>query len=161
MDGALNFIQDKIVRAAGNEGNGLLSGHGLDARDLYVAGAGGVDLLDEVGGTELVLGERLDIGDGLAAEGLADEFDFLTLDILDGQDLDAGEEVGGEFVDGVAEDGLLDENDVALGLCDLLDHVEKVGSLFLEDLVHLSVIVDDDLVFHLHGISMGVDGIGG
>mgnify|MGYP006876479403 CR=1 FL=1 len=43
----------------------------------------------------------------------------------------------------------MNEEDVASGLLDSLAQVEEVLSLLLEDLVHLSVVVDDDLVVHL------------
>jgi len=57
--------------------------------------------------------------------------------------------VEGEVVDCVTEDGFLDEEDVAFCLLDFLNHIEEVGSLFFEDLIHLSVVVHNDLVFHL------------
>ena len=63
----------------------------------------------------------------------------------------------GQVVDGVAEDGFLDEEDVALGFLDLLDHVEEVGALFLDDLVHLAVVVYGDGVLHLYGGLLLVD----
>lgn len=87
--------------------------------------------------------------DGFAAGGFADEFHLVTLDILDTENPEFVEKVEGEIVDGIAEDALLDEEDVAFCLFDLLDHVEEVGALFLEDLVHLTVVVDDDLVLHV------------
>ncbi len=54
-----------------------------------------------------------------------------------------------EIVHCVSENRLLDEEDVALGFLDLLDHVQQICSLFLEDLVHLPVVVDNNLVLHV------------
>jgi len=55
---------------------------------------------------------------------LADEFDFVTFDFLDAQDVELCEEMEREIVDGVAQDRLLNKQDVALCLFDLFDHVE-------------------------------------
>jgi hypothetical protein len=54
-----------------------------------------------------------------------------------------------EVVHRVSENGLLNEEDVALGFLNLLNHVEQICSLLLEDLVHLPVVVDDNLVLHV------------
>lgn len=48
----------------------------------------------------------------------------------------------------------MDEEDVAVGFLDLLAEVEEVLTTFLDHLVHLPIIVDDDSVVHLqHCIS--------
>ena len=54
-----------------------------------------------------------------------------------------------EIVDCVAEDRFLDEEDVTACLFDFFAHVEEVCSFFFENLVHLSVIIYYNLVFHL------------
>jgi len=156
VEGAFGFVEDEGVGAAADDGDGPCGrrggggGFGVgDAGHFDDAGAGGLDFVEEVGGAEFVFGEGVDVGDGFAAGGFADEFDLVAFDVLDGEDVEFGEEVEGEVVDGVAEDGFLDEEDVAFCLFDLLDHVEEVGSFFFEDLVHLSVVVDDDLVLHV------------
>lgn len=44
---------------------------------------------------------------------------------------------------------ILDEENVAASLLNLLAKVKNVSLLFFEDLVDLSVVVDNDLVVHL------------
>lgn len=109
----------------------------------------GLSLFDQVGVTQLVLGESIDIGDRFASGRLGDEFDLVPLDVLDDHDLEFGEEVQGELVDSVSEDGFLDQQDVAASLLDLLAQGQEVLTFFLQDLVHLSVVVYYDLVVHL------------
>ena len=82
---------------------------------------------------------------------LANELDLVTLDVLDRKYSQLGEEVETEIVDGVAENGFLYKENIAFGFFDFLDHVQEISSFFLENLVHLAVVVDDDLVFHLTG----------
>jgi NTP pyrophosphatase (non-canonical NTP hydrolase) len=55
----------------------------------------------------------------------------------------------GEVVDGVTQYRLLDKENIASALLDLLAYVQEVLAFFLEDLVHLAVVVDDNLVVHL------------
>jgi hypothetical protein len=83
---------------------------------------------------------------------LANEFDIITLDILDDHDLHFGQKVKSQLVDGVSQNALLDQQDIAVGSLDLLDNVQNVLTLLLEDTVHLSVIIDYDVVFHLNSI---------
>jgi len=123
----------------------------------WVAHAGDLDncrlglggLFDEVGIAELLLGESVNVGDGLAPKRFGQERDLVTLDVLDDEDLELGEEVQRDVVDGVAQDRLLDEQDVAAPLLDLLAELKNVSALLLDDLVHLPVVVDDDRVIHV------------
>ena len=80
---------------------------------------------------------------------IADELNVLSLNVFDDHDLHLREEVERHLVDGVAEDGLLDEHDVAAGLLDRLAQVEDVRPLLAQCPVHLRVVADDHLVLHL------------
>lgn len=80
---------------------------------------------------------------------LANELDFITLNFLDGQDLQLGQKVKGEVVHSITEDGFLDKDNVTSALLDLFADVEQVLTFFLEDFVHLAVVVDNDLVVDL------------
>lgn len=80
---------------------------------------------------------------------LADELNLVSLNVLDTHDTKLGKEMQRQVVDGVSEDRFLDEEHVALCLLNLLDHVEQVCSLLFQDLVHLSVVVDNNLVLHV------------
>lgn len=88
VQGALRLVEDHGVGAAAHHRHGLAGR--LGARDFHHAGAARLGLLDEVGGAELVFGEGVDVGDGLAARRLADELDLVALDVLDGQDVELG-----------------------------------------------------------------------
>ena len=80
---------------------------------------------------------------------LADELDLVALNVLDDHDLELGQKVQRELVDGVAQDGLLDQQDVAARLLDLLGQLQDVLALLLQDAVHLLVVVHDNLRLHL------------
>lgn len=147
----LTLLQDQRVGTCANDRDCLPRIlHPCDLDDLC---PGETRLLDELGRTQLVLGKGLDVRDGPAPRRLCNEVDLVPLNVLDDHDLELGEEVQGQVGDGVSEDGLLDKEDVAAGLLDSLAQVEEVLSLLFEDLVHLSVIVHDDLVVHLAKVS--------
>ena len=118
------------------------------------AGSGGLDFFEEFRRAEFVFCEGVDVGDWFASCRFANELYFITFNVFNAQDVEFGEEVQGEVVDGVAEDGLLDQEDVTFCFFDFLDEVEEVGPFFFEDLVHLSVVVYDDLVLHV-GLGRG------
>lgn len=80
---------------------------------------------------------------------LANELNLVSLNILDTHNTKLGQEMQRQVVDSISENRFLDEEHVALCLLDLLDHVEQVCSLLFQDLVHLSVVVDNDLVLHV------------
>lgn len=99
--------------------------------------------------TELVLRECLDVRYRLTPETLGEEVDLVTLNVFNDEDIETFEEIERRLVYGVTKDGLLEEEDVAARLFDFLAEVEEVCSAFLDDLVHLAVVVDDDRVVHL------------
>ena len=80
---------------------------------------------------------------------LADELDFIPLNVLHCENIELGKKVQTQIVNSVAQNRLLDEKDIAFGFLDFLDHVEEIGTLFLEDLIHLAVVVHNDLILHL------------
>lgn len=80
---------------------------------------------------------------------VADEVDIASLDILDDHDLLLGQEVEREIVDGVSEDALLDENDIGTAVDDLLDEPDDVGSLLLQHLVDLRVVLNHDVAVNV------------
>lgn len=86
----------------------------------------------------------VDVGDGDCPDGLADEVDVVSFDVLDDHDALLGKEVQGEFVGGVLEDALLNQEDVGLRGDDLLDHFSDDLALFFHDAVHGLVVLDDD-----------------
>lgn len=147
MQTALALLQDEVVAAEREDADRRAAR--LDARDPYDLDARRARFLDEVRVPELVLGERVDVCDGLAPERLREELDLVALDVLDEQDVEPLEERERHVVDGVAEDGLLDQKDVAVRLLDLLADIQEVRAAFLDHLVHLPIIVDDDCVVHL------------
>lgn len=59
----------------------------------------------------------------------------------------------GQIVHRIPKDRFLDEKHIALCLLNLLNHVEEILALLFEDFIHLAVVVDDNLVFHLNPVS--------
>jgi len=154
---ALAFVHHKLIGASCQNTDGPSSV--LDASD-----ADNLDtrfrvprFLDEVCITKFVLSERVNVGDGLASQTLGQELNLVALHVPDDEDTKLLQKVEGEFIDGVAEDGLLNKEGVAVGLFDLFTDVEDVLTTFLQDLVHLAVVVDHDSVVHLSCVSMGSD----
>ena len=80
----------------------------------------------------------------------ANVVDIVALNVLDHVDLHLVEKVQRLVAHGLAQDALLDEEDVAARLLDLLAHVHNVVALLLEHAVHLRVVRDNHLVVKLH-----------
>ena len=108
-------------------------------------------LLHQIRHAQLILRKRLNVTNRFTTKTFAQELDLVAFDVFDDEDFELGEEVECEFGDGVAEDGFLDEEDVAPGGFDLLAQVEEVLTLFFEDFVHLAVVIYYDGVIHLRG----------
>lgn len=106
-------------------------------------------LLYQIRITQFVLREGLDVRHRLTSETLDEEVDLVTFDVFDDEDIETFEEVERRLVYSITEDGFLEKKNVAAGLFDFLAEVEKVGTTFLDDFVHLAIIVDDDRVVHL------------
>ncbi len=147
MQTTFTLLKNKAVATHGEYANCASPVlHASDADDFRSSMS---RLLDEVCVAELVLRERINVRDGLAPQTLGQELNFVALDVLDDENIEPLEEGERDVVDGVAEDGLLNEEDVAVRLLDLLAHVEKVLPALLDNLVHLPVVVDHDRVVHL------------
>ena len=152
MDGALAFVEHELVAAHREDADRAPAV--LHAGDFDDFGPVVVGLFHEVRVPELVFCECLDVCDGPASETLREEIDLVAFDILDNEDVEALEEGERRVVDRVAQDGLLDEQDVAAALFDLLADVQQIGAPLLDDFVHLPVIVDDDCVVHLRALTV-------
>ena len=149
----------------------------------------GLHFLNQLGAAQHFRRHVVDGGDGLTSETLAVKVDVFSFDVDDGEDLHFGQEVERHVVHGLAKDRLLDDEDVAARLLNLLHQVQNVrpaeyqtvqlisdllhnvsrqsqrprnesdqplGSrrrkdspFFSEHSVHLRVIRDDDVVFHV------------
>lgn len=122
----------------------------LDTSDPDNLGARVARLVDQICIPKLVLCESLDVCNRLAPKTLAQELNLVTLDVLNHKDVQLLEEAESSLVDSISENRLLEQKDVAVGLLDLFEDVEQVLTTFLDDFVHLSVIVDNDGVVHLN-----------
>ena len=81
---------------------------------------------------------------------LANEFNVISFDVLDNHDLHLGQEVQCQFIDGISKNALLNKENITAAGLDLLDNIEDIGTLLLENTIHLGVVTDNDIVFHLH-----------
>ena len=68
MKGSFCFVENKRIGAAADDGDGLLGG--FDACDTDDSSAAGLGFFDEIGCTEFVFCEGVDVGDGFAAGAL-------------------------------------------------------------------------------------------
>lgn len=97
------------------------------------------------------------------------ELDVVSLDVLDDHNLHLRQEVQRQFAHCVSEiikfnfllifkicrkmspeNALLNEQDVAAGILDLLAELQQIRSLLLQGTVHLRVVRNDHLVLHLN-----------
>jgi hypothetical protein len=154
---SLTLLQNKRVGSGADDADCLSwvlhTGH-LDNLGSIV-----LNLLNEIGITKLVLGKRINVCNGLASRRSGDEFDLIPFNVFDDHDLQLRQEMQGKVVDSISKDGFLDQENIASGFLDLLAERKQVLTFFFQDFVHLSVIIDDNLVVHLsksgHQIQLG------
>lgn len=107
----------------------------------------GLLLLHKLSSAQLLLGEGFDRSTRGAVEGTGNELNVGSLDVLHHQDLHVRKELERDVVDGIAENGLLNEKNIAAGLLDLLAHLENVSLLLIDESIHLSIVIEDHRVF--------------
>ena len=148
MEGPLGFVEHELVGPSQEDGNGsAFVGATCHLDDLSLSASG--DLFNELSESELLGGEVVNMGDRGGLEGLGDEVDLVSVDIFDDHDVLLCEEVERKVVEGVSQDALLHEDHVAAGHADFLHQVEDVLALLLQDAVHRSVVMHDDVVFEV------------
>lgn len=84
-----------------------------------------------------------------SVDGLADEAHILSIDILNNHNSLLGEEMEGKVVDSISKDRLLNEQNIAAGGNNLLDEVDNIFLLLLQDPVHGSVVIDNNVVLQI------------
>merc|ERR1712013_633270 len=114
----------------------------------HLCGAGG-EFFNEVSRSQEVRVQVINTCNGTTIQSFADEVDLVTFNITDHHNFHLAEEMESLIVDSVAKNGLLNENDIATRLLDLLTNVQDVLSLFTKNTVHLRVIGHDHIVLHV------------
>ena len=147
MDGTLAFIEYEL--AAAHREDADRAPPVLYARDFDDFRPVVVGLFYEISIPELIFRECLDVCDGFTSKTLREKIYLIAFYVLDGENVEALEEGERGVVDRIAQDGLLDEQNVAAALFDLFANIQQIGAPLLDDLVHLPVIVDDNRVVHL------------
>lgn len=87
----------------------------------------------------------VDVSNWSGLESATDEVNLISLNVFDDHDLFLGEEVESQVAGSLSKDTLLEQKHVGTGRDDLLDQIEDVLLLFLEQTVHGSVVVNDDV----------------
>ena len=151
VDGTLAFVEHELVATHREDAD--RAPPILHARDFDDFGPVVVGLFHEIRIPELVFRECLDVCNGLTSKTLREKINLVAFYVLDSKNVESLEEGERCVVDRVAQDGLLDEQNVAAALFDLLANIQKIGAPLFDDLVHLPVIVDDDGVVHLQHAS--------
>ncbi|RNA25964.1 hypothetical protein BpHYR1_014113 [Brachionus plicatilis] len=88
-------------------------------------------------------------GDRLARQTLAYKLNVVSLNVLDHHYFHFGQKVQRQLVHGISQNALLNEQHIAVGCFDFFHNVQNVLAFFFEYAVHLSVVVDDHIVFHV------------
>eukprot|EP00051_Salpingoeca_urceolata_P003627 m.59233 g.59233 ORF g.59233 m.59233 type:complete len:321 (-) comp12960_c0_seq1:985-1947(-) len=147
VNGAVGLLQDELVRATHD--NAHRCTRLVHARNLDNLALADSDLLDKVSLCHGFLGKVVDTGNGPAPEALAGKLNVVAFNVLDDHDFHFCEKVKGKVVDGITQNRLLDEQDIATGLFDLLAQVQNVGSLLPQHPVHLSIVTHNNLVLQV------------
>ena len=90
----------------------------------------------------------VNVGDWADSQSFGDEWNIFSLDILDEHDVLLCQEMESKVIGCVSHDRLLEKDDIDASLDDGLDQLCNIFSLFLQDSVHSSVVLNDDVVFH-------------
>lgn len=80
----------------------------------------------------------------------ADELNIIAFNVFDDKDIRLRQEVERKVIHGIAKNALLDQEDVAARLFDLLHHIYNVLPLFSQNPVHRRVVRDSDIVLQHH-----------
>lgn len=125
VERTFRFVEDEVVGAATDDGDGLTGGFGGYPGDFDGAGAVRGDFFDEAGGAEFVFGKVFNVGYWFATGTLTemsvalsiclpagllyftDEFHFVSFNILDTHDVDFFEEMESIDVNCISQDRLL------------------------------------------------------
>lgn len=111
MEGTVSFVEDQLVGTSEEDGNSLVCGWAACDLDNF-SSATGTNLFDETGMSELIGVELVNMSNWGAIDGLADEIDVISIDILDNHNLLLGEEMKSKVTDGLSKDTLLEEKNV-------------------------------------------------
>ena len=107
------------------------------------------NFLDKISSSELFFGKLVDVGNRGSSDSSRDEINLLSVDVLDDHDVFLGEEMESEVGDGLSENRLLKQKHVGTGGKDLLHELENVLSLFLEESIHSSVVVYNNVALEI------------
>lgn len=147
MQTALTFFHDEVVTP--HRENAYRTPAILHPSDPNNLGTRMTRLLYKIRVPELIFCKGVDVCYRFTAKALGEELDLVTLDLLDGEYIQAFEEVERRVIHCITENGFLDQKDIAIGLLDLFANVEKILSAFFDYFVHLAVVVDYNGVVHL------------
>lgn len=148
MQTTLAFIYNKII--ASRSQNADSSSPIFDASDAHNFNTRVTSFFHQIGISQFVFSERLNVRDRFASQTFWEEFDLVAFHILDNKDIQALEIVKRQIIDCVTENRFLDQKNIAVRLFDLLAQIEDVLATFLQHFVHKTVIVNDDGVIHLY-----------
>ena len=148
MEGSVGLIEHELVRASEQDGDSLVIGGALGHLHDLGRATGGL-LGDEASSSKLFGLELVNVGNRGRVDGLADEFNVVTLDVLDYHNLFLGEEVKSEVADGLTKHTLLQKEHVGSRSDDFLDDSKNVLALLADDSVHGLVVADDNIRLHV------------
>lgn len=111
MEGPICLIEHQLVATSEEDGDGLAlvgaSGH-LD----NLGSTAGTALFNEVGLSEFLGLELVNMSDWGSTDSFRDEVNVITVDVLNNHDLFLGKEMECQVTDGFSEDALLEEKNV-------------------------------------------------
>ena len=148
MEGTVSLIKHELVGASEQNGDSLTLVGAASDLDNFL-GTTSADFLDQIGSSELLLGELINVSNGNGVDSSANEINFFSVNIFDDHNTLFGQEMKSKVAHSFSEDALLEQKHVSTSSEHLLNKVSNVDSLFLEETIDSGVVVDNNVALHV------------
>mmetsp|Transcript_4094 Transcript_4094/g.11962 ORF Transcript_4094/g.11962 Transcript_4094/m.11962 type:complete len:408 (+) Transcript_4094:510-1733(+) len=150
VDGPLGLVQQELVGGA-DEHRDAAARAALQAREAHDGTQVRAQalLVHELSLAQLLRCESFKARCSLHSQHLGNKLNVIALNVPHYKDLGLRAEVQGQVSSCIPQDGLLDQQDVAAGLGNLLHHLGKDGALLPQEPVHGGVVPHLDVALHV------------
>merc|ERR1719341_2378236 len=141
------MVLHQLVAAPDDDGTGFAGRR--HPSDLHALRATRLHLLHQISAGKVLRSEVVKGGNWPAADGLAQEVNVLSLNVLHDHNLHLVKEMDSQVGKSIPENRLLDEQNIAASLLHLLHYVEDVCALLTKHPIHGGVVGHYHLVVHV------------